>query len=148
MKTEPTIEQERLSKINSKHSGRVLDTIRLVKYWNRRGQMPTMASYVLETMIVDYFERTAEASQWIEQRFKNILNYIANNIWNAINDSKGIEGNINTFTADQRNKLYERARNDHNKACDAIAAETNENNHQKAINIWRNILGGEFPTYG
>ena len=58
--TNPRIEQERVTRINQKHGGKVLDTIRLVKYWNRRGKMPTMVSYVLETMILDYFDSIAK----------------------------------------------------------------------------------------
>lgn len=145
--TNPRIEQERITRINQKHNGKVLDTIRLVKYWNRRGKMPTMDSYVLETMILDYFDSVSTSSDWIDIRFKDVLNYIKNNIWNPINDSKGIEGDINTLTSTERFSLQIRAKSDYDKACNAISAETNEKNHQKSINIWRDIFGSDFPKY-
>ena len=100
--TNPRIEQERVTRINQKHGGKVLDTIRLVKYWNRRGKMPTMVSYVLETMILDYFDSIEKTPDWIEQRFRDVLYYIKNNIWNAIYDSKGIEGDINTLSFNEK----------------------------------------------
>jgi len=148
MKTEPTIEKDRITNVNTMHVGKVLDTIRLVKFWNRRGQMPTMASYVIETMILDYFEGRDETPNYIDERFRDVLKYIANNIWNDIYDSKGIEGNINTLTVKEKKKLQERSNTDYTRICDAIYAETQEKDMRKAINIWRNILGHDFPTYG
>lgn len=145
--TNPRIEQERVTRINQNHGGKVLDTIRLVKYWNRRGKMPTIVSYVLETMILDYFDSIAKTPDWIEQRFRDVLCYIKNNIWNAIYDSKGIEGDINTLSYNEKYSIQVRATNDYNKACNAIYAEVSENNQQKAINIWRDIFGSDFPRY-
>ncbi|MCL2284616.1 MAG: hypothetical protein FWC26_14980 [Fibromonadales bacterium] len=147
--TNPDIEQERITRVNKKHNGNVLNTIRLVKYWNKRAQIPTMSSYVLETMIVDYFDKLlGKIPQWIEQRFGDVLCFIANNIYLPIFDSKGIEGNINTLTWDEMVKIQNRAKSDCEKAYFAIYTETMEKNQQKAINIWRGIFGEEFPTYG
>lgn len=145
--TNPRIEQERVTKINQKHNGKVLDTIRLIKYWNRRGKMPTMVSYVLETMVLDYFDTVSATSDWIEQRFYEVLCYIKNNIWNSINDAKGVEGNINTLNYYEKNSIQIRASNDCKKANDAINAEIYNKDQHKAINIWRDIFGSDFPKY-
>lgn len=147
-KTDPTIEKTRISEVNKKHNGKVLNTIRLIKYWNKRGKMPTIASYLIETMVVDYFERIDSTPDFIEQRFRNVLLYIRNNIFSIVNDSKGIEGNINSLSTYERQRIYDRAGVDYNKATDAINAECNEKDQHKAINIWRDILGDDFPTYG
>ena len=147
-KTDPTIEKTRISEVNKKHNGKVLDTIRLIKYWNKRGKMPTLASYLIETMVVDYFERIDTTPNYIEQRFRDVLLYIRNNIFNNVFDSKGIEGNINSLNIYERQRIRDRAGSDYNKASNAINAECNENNKHKAINIWRDIFGDDFPTYG
>ena len=147
-KTDPTIEKDRLYDVNKKHNNKVLDTIRLVKYWNKRGKMPTLASYLLETMIVDYFESITSTSDYIEQRFSEALEYIEKHIFDSVYDSKGIEGNINTLNYDERYKIYNRAHNDNIKAMNAIDAECVEHDQQKAINIWHSLLGDDFPTYG
>jgi len=146
-KTDPIIEQDRISKVNTKHNGRVLDTIRLVKYWNRRGKMPTIISYVLETMIVDYFESITDTPQLIEQRFRDVLYYIKDHIWTNIYDSKGIEGNINELDYFEKSKIQTRAFNDYNKTLNAISAELTDKDQEKAINIWGDIFGEEFPKY-
>jgi len=147
-KTEPTIEQNVIARVNNRHSQQVVNTIRLIKYWNKRRQMPTMSSYVLETMIVNYFDEISETYDWIDMRFSEGLNYIARNIWNPVYDSKNIEGNINTLSYQEKANIQERAKSDYNNTCSAITADTTEKNQLKAINIWRNILGEDFPTYG
>ena len=40
----------------------------------------------------------------------------------------------------------EKANNDYQKACDASNAETKD--QEKAIKLWGEILGGDFPSYG
>ena len=147
-KTDPTIEQNRVAQLSAKHGGKVRDTIRLVKYWNKWGRMPTMVSYVLETMILDYFARVDKCDNFIDCRFREILKYITENIFNPVYDSKNIEGNINTLTIDQKNALCIRARNDYKKACEAISAEVNEKDQAKSIRIWRSLFGDDFPTFG
>lgn len=147
-KTDPTIEKDRLTAVNKKHNGKVLNTIRLVKYWNKRGKMPTLASYLLETMMVDYFGNISSTSDYIKYRFSDALEYIKNHIYTAVYDSKRIEGNINTLNNDERYKMYTRAKNDRLKALDALFAEYSEHDQRKAINIWRSLLGDDFPTYG
>jgi len=97
---------------------------------------------------LEYFESVDETKNYIDERFRDVLKYIANNIWNAIYDSKGIEGNINNLTDEQKLKLQERANNDETRVRKAIHAKTQEQDMRKAINIWRDILGDNFPVYG
>ena len=72
-----------MAQLSAKHSGKVRDTIRLVKYWNKWGRMPTMVSYVLETMILDYFAKVDQCDNFIDCRFRSILKYIAENIFKS-----------------------------------------------------------------
>lgn len=148
-KTNPKIEQERVSKANQKFGGVVLNTTRLIKYWNRRGQMPNITSYVLETIILDFFDKeTPKSAEFPDIRFKDALNYIAKNITSPVQDTKAIQGNINTLNWEQKSKIQTRARNDYNKALNAVSAEINDKDMKKSINIWRDIFGEEFPYYG
>ena len=146
-KTDPTIEQIRVNELSKKHNGKVRDTIRLIKYWNKNGKMPTITSYLLETMVLDYFEKNDKTSDWIDVRFRDVLNYINNNIWNTVMDSKQIEGNINNLKWEEKDKLQRRAKNDYEKACNAINAELTEKDTEKSIRIWGDIFGKNFPKY-
>lgn len=147
-KTEPRIEQDRVTQLSKKHNGKVRDTIRLVKYWNKRGKMPTMTSYVLETMILDYFDSIDSCSDYIDFRFRDVLEYVKTYIYYPVYDSKKIEGNINFLTLDEQVALSIRASNDYEKAKAAISAEVNEKDTAKSIRIWRSLFGDDFPTYG
>lgn len=147
-KTEPRIEQDRVTQLSKKHNGKVRDTIRLVKYWNKRGKMPTVTSYVLETMILDYFENIDSCSDYIDLRFRDVLEYIKSYIYYPVYDSKKIEGNINSLTLDEQVALSTRASIDYEKAKMAVSAELNEKDTAKSIRIWRSLFGDDFPTYG
>ncbi len=153
-KTNPKIEQKRLSDLNVKFNGVVIKLVRLVKYWNRRGKMPNITSYVLETMVLDYFDTANHCNEsgnitydYVDIHFRNFLSYLSNNIFNIVKDSKNIQGNINSLTYEQKSSIYNRAKNDYSKACNAVYAEVNEKNMKKSINLWRDILGEEFPCY-
>jgi len=65
---------------------------------------------------------------------------------NSVSDMKEIQGDINTLSDSEKSKLKEKANNDYQKACEASEMETV--NQEKAIKLWGEILGGDFPTYG
>lgn len=145
--TNPKIENEKIKEVSSKHPGKVKDTIRLIKYWNSRGKMPRVTSYVLETMMINHFEALTTPSDYIDLRFRSALEYIKDNIFKTVMDLKGIEGDINTLTNLERISLRDRAKVDYDKTQNAVHAEIKEKNQKKAINIWRDIFGKDFPEY-
>ena len=154
-KTNPKLERDRVSRLNKKFNGVVLETIRIVKHWNRRGQMPNITSYVLETIVLDYFDQATnnneiegKTSDWVDLHFKNVLSYIGSHIMWSVQDTKEIQGDINDLEWEQKHKIQQRANSDYIKACNAVTAEITEKNMKKSINLWRDILGNEFPQYG
>jgi hypothetical protein len=48
MKTDPRIDKEKVTSVNQKHDGNVLNVIRTIKYWNRRATMPSMRPYLID----------------------------------------------------------------------------------------------------
>ena len=145
-KTDPSIDNERTTTINQKHAGRVLNVIRLVKYWNKRPTMPSMPSYLLECMLLSYFESQAECSQYVDIAFKNALVHIYSAVYNNVYDPKGIQGNLNSLSYQDRQKISSRASTDYDKAVDAMNYENN-GDYKSAINKWREIFGNDFPEY-
>lgn len=97
-------------------------------------------------MIINYCDSKTTLSQFIDYRFRDALKYIADNIMNSVSDMKEIQGDINMLSDSGKSKLKEKANNDYQKACDASNAETKD--QEKAIKLWGEILGGDFPTYG
>lgn len=144
-KTDPRIDSDRLSKLNTAHEGNLLNVIRSVKYWNTRPTMPTMGLYLLENMILDYYEeQTVVASKYVDIEIEKVLIEIHRRISNPVIDPKGIQGNLNTLSAEDKKKIKDRAYQDYSKAFDARQLE-NAKNNKDSISKWIEIFGDKFP---
>lgn len=146
-KTDPLKDKEHVTNTNQNKEGRLLELVRLVKKWNKVKNATTDRSYFLETMVVNYADSVNELDACIDFRFKNALKYISDNILTPVYDMKGIQGDINTLPYGDRFLLQSKANTDYLKACIAWEYEREEK-QKEAINKWREILGGDFPTYG
>ena len=153
--TNPKFEQDRVSKLNVRFNNTVLTTIRLLKYWNRRGKMPNFTSYVLETIALDYFDQANHSIigndnknyDYPDMHFSGALEYISAHIMMPIRDTKGIQNDINDLEINERVSIFRRAKSDYEKSRNAINAELKEKNYKKSISIWREIFGERFPKY-
>jgi len=143
----PKIDQDRVSSINQKHSGNILQIIRTLKYWNRRASMSTIPSYLFETLILNYFNEKDEISDYIDVNLINFWGALVSQIYSVVNDPKGFQGDINTLSSEQCDSISERTKATYEKALEAYKIETEEKNQEKAINKWRNIFGNDFPKY-
>lgn len=147
VKTDPRIDRARVKTINQNHKGRILDVIRITKYWQRRATMPSMSSYLLESMLLEYYENN-NSTDYIDFDVRNIFTYLSDRVHNDLQDPKGIQGNINTLTLEDRLKISLKASNDFAIANNAINFETKEKNPAKSIIEWQKIFGSNFPSYG
>lgn len=146
-KTDPVIDRQRTTAVNQKHNNNILNIIRIIKYWNNRPTMPSMSSYLLETMICNYYESYQNSVlSYVDMEIPNILDYIGVNIFNTVNDPKNIQGNINNVSYENAVKISNRASSDAIKARQARAYEI-QGNHEKSINKWEEVFGNEFPKY-
>jgi hypothetical protein len=143
-KTDPRLDKERVSRVNRLRDGHVLNVIRTMKFWNSRATMATMGSYLLENMILDYYEDHS-ATKWVDLEVTNVLEYIKNKIYWPVYDPKGIQGDINLLTDDQRASIFSRAYDDHQRSLEAIENETS--NPAYAFSKWQTIFGPSFPKY-
>ena len=147
-KTDPRIDNERTTEINQSHNGHLLELIRLVKYWNKRRITYTMGSYMLECMILNRYENMSTPDNWwIDVEFKNTLQYLSTAIYYSVNDPKGIQGDLNSFSYSEKAKISEALSNAHTKAIEAFNLEVNDKDQKAAIKKWKEILGPWFPDY-
>ena len=111
--------------------------------------MPSMGSYLLENMVLDYYSRNnhVKASKYIDLELPKLFNYIHNHVFNSVNDPKLIQGNINNLNTTDKIKISTQAYLDYLKASDARKLE-DEGKHNLAINKWIEIFGDNFPKYG
>ena len=145
-KTDPRIDQSRVNRLVEKFGKIVLSSIRLFKYWNKHAKMITLDGYVMESLLLDYYEKVDEVNSYVDINFIRLLKYVYQNIGGRIYDPKQIEGDINNLTWQERINVKEKVIKIYNKAIEARTAEKEEN-HIKAINIWRDIFGEDFPQY-
>ena len=140
-KTDPRVMQEELSKTNQANNGNVLNQVRLVKYWNNRQTMPSISSYLLETLILNYYKKYEFTN--IKLDFRNNLAYIYHNISLAIRDPNGIEGGIKELDYNTISKIKEKASKDYFICCEAIQLEE-RGDIDEAKKLWKRIFGDEF----
>lgn len=146
-KTDPRMDSDRLKVINVRHNGYVLDVIRAVKFWNKRDTMPTMSSYLIENMILDYYsQKTTIASQFVDIELVDVFNDLYSRVYQVVNDPKRIQGDLNDLSSDQKYKISQRAHSDYIKAKDARKFEV-EKKFKESIGKWTEIFGSEFPKY-
>lgn len=146
-KTDPRIDNDRTTEINQKHNGKLLNLIRLVKYWNKRKVTLTIGSYLLECMILNIYEDAGVKEHWwIDIEFKNTLYELSKAVKNDVEDPKGIQGNINNFSLDDRVKISDALYDAYSKAAEARSYEQDKK-QKEAINKWREVLGSDFPKY-
>jgi len=146
-KTDPRIDRQRFTDTNQLHNGNLLNVIRLMKYWNKRPTMPSMPSYLIENMILDYYAAQYEkASQYLDLEVIKLLPYIRNAIFLEVNDPKGIQGNINSLNYEDKVKISQRASLDYSKSLEAVEFKR-QSNHRLSIAKWREVWGLNFPLY-
>lgn len=145
-KTDPRIDRQRVTKINTRLGGNVLNVIRIMKYWHSRPTMPQMGSYLLESIILNYYESKATCSEFVDMEIPSLLSYISSSIYLPVQDPKGIQGDINNLSSEQKYKISIKATSDCKTSVEAREAESN-GEHRKSINKWRSIFGNNFPEY-
>jgi hypothetical protein len=146
--TDPRIDQKRVTDANQTKDGRTLQLIRILKYWNRRNSTYTIGSYLFENIVINFANSKTELRQWIDFDIKDFFYYLSSEILNSVNDPKGYQGDLNTFTFLEKTAISKKADWAYEKAKEAVYAETNEKDQQKSINKCREIFGPDFPTYG
>lgn len=147
-KTDPRIDNERIIDINQKHNGKLLELVRLTKYWNNRKVTIRIESYLLECMILQKYEnKDISENWWIDLEFRDLLKYLSSVILSDVDDPKGIQGNLNCFCWEDRCKISEALTNAYKKAVEVSNMELNDKDQKSAIMKWREVLGNDFPEY-
>lgn len=144
--TDPRIDQSRITDVNQKHDGKIIQCIRTLKYWNKRPSMPTIPPYLFENIILNYFHSVDKIEDWIDCNLMHFWNHLKTAIFSDAPDPKGFQGNLNTLPIEIKNKIYNKADEAYRKASEAIKIEVEERDHAKSINKWREIFGDRFPT--
>lgn len=144
-KTDPRIDKTNVTDINKKIDGKLLEIIRLVKYWNKNAQIKKIPSYLLENIIINFY-RNSEYTKDLKVEFCRVLCYLSKEILCDIEDPKGIQGNLNTLENEERQKISENIKRYLSLGYEAILLEKSFQS-KKAVENWKVIFGKDFPNY-
>ena len=147
-KTDPREDRDFIQQVNQKHDGNVLPLIRLCKKWFEVKKFETPMSYLIETMVAKHCASKDVLCNRIDYNFINFLIDLPNAVNSQIIDMKKIQGDINDLSKKNRDKISERAKADQSKVYDIYKARNEEKYPEYVINLWGEIFGQEFPTYG
>lgn len=145
-KTDPRIDNDRTAKLNQKHKGKLLDVIRLMKYWNNRKITIRIPSYLLECMILSVYDASDEKEYYrIDLELRDLFNALSSSIYYPVPDPKGLQGDLNVFSVADRIKISTALSDAYNKAKEASSLGLF--NQKAAINRWKEVLGNSFPDF-
>lgn len=119
-----------------------------MKYWKRQKWGDRISSYMFETMILDYVAGHPLSGN-LTTDVSSLLAHLSNAITNPIYDYKNIQGNLNNLLVEDKNELAKIAKKDCILAFQAIINNTEHSqNASKAISLWQEVFGKNFPQYG
>lgn len=148
IRTDPRIDSNNVTTLNTKHNGNFLPTLRLLKYWNRRTHKPRLQSYYFETLAIKVFQNTYTSID----NFPKAIKYFFDNCPIYINqicaDPKGLGGALDLYVSqDTKDKVIAAMSDASTSAGYALMYEA-DSNSDKAIYWWGRVFGSEFPSYG
>lgn len=145
-KTDPRIDRDNLTTLNKSLDGNLLNVIRLVKYWNREKSIGIDSSYLLETMIINFYNQPGiTCGTFVDLEFNKVLNYLKSAIFNDVQDLKGIQGNLNSYTYLDKLSISISIESYHNLAVTAFKYESTD--IEECFKKWKEVFGGNFPDY-
>lgn len=145
-RTNPRLDRDRVSNINQKQSGNVLNVIRILKYWKQEKKI-NIGSYLVEAMILYFYEDKEEdsCSCFVDIELVKIFTYLSKSILHSVPDPKKIQEDIND--ADNRYLLSEKFAKFANLSREARQLEI-DGKIKESINKWKEVFGSAFPNYG
>ncbi|MEH7119839.1 nucleotidyltransferase, partial [Neobacillus vireti] len=133
-KTDPRIDAQRTTEINQWHGTKLLNIIRLLKYWNNRPLAPKMGSYLLENIILNYFQWRAGITT-PQLAIRDFFEHLRTAIYSKCMDPKGIQGDLNNLDLETKIKITNAA-SKYATICNGAIIYEMLGDHKNAINEW------------
>jgi len=147
IRTDPRVDNDNVTRVNKRHNGNFLRTVRLLKYWNGRTHKPKLASYYFETLALKVFECAtpiADFPQSVEYFLSSCPTYLRS----SCQDPKGLGPDLDADVSwDTKDKVSEALAEAAKYAGYALMFER-QSSEEDAIYWWQRVFGSEFPSYG
>lgn len=146
-RTNPDKDQEFVTRVNQRHGGDFIPLLRLLKFWNKRTYKRVLGSYHFETLALRAFEY-APPFDALPAGVKYFFDQAPALLMSACPDPKGLGPNLDDGV-DYAAKVSVRDKMREVAEYAGYALNYERAGHQEtAIRHWRDVFGGEFPTYG
>jgi hypothetical protein len=132
-----------LSKKNKEFGDMFKHIIKMIKWWNHQ-HSSFLQSFHIEVMALNIFDGELTDYSWnIFQYFDKAVDLASSSLRYEISYADGY------LDSETRKSAVERLKTARDKARDAWYFTYNgRNDHENAIEIWRQIFGDKFPAYG
>lgn len=143
----PKEDQDNIKNTNTNFGGKIYQLVRTLKYWNANFCSPKLGSYLFEVIILNFVNSKGSQDNYNDVNIKDFFDYLHYSILYDVQDPKGIQGNINNLTWEQRQRISNKAKSCYDTAVLALYFEIEEENQERAIGNWKIIFGNKFPSY-
>lgn len=146
MRTDPRIDSANVTNANTNHFGKLLPTIRLLKYWNGRTTKPRLESYYFETLILKTFASVSTIISYpaaVKHFFDNGSTYLRLTCPDPKGLGKALDSSVESTT---KTKVAEAMK----EAATWIGYATmyeDKSDPKNAIYWWGRVFGNAFPAY-
>ncbi|MBB6463328.1 SMODS domain-containing nucleotidyltransferase [Flammeovirga kamogawensis] len=144
--TNPSVDQVRITTENQAKNGKLLQLVRTVKYWSKI-HLPndTISSYLLENFVIKYSQMKESLSDDIVYDLRDFLQYLSHNIYYPLYTESTFQGDLNSLNEERKKIISDKSIWSASKINEALHAELFNYDLPKAISIWQEVFGNNFP---
>jgi hypothetical protein len=113
----------------------VYQLVRTLKYWNANFASHKIGSYLFEVLVLNFVKSKGSQNDFNDINIKDFFYYLYSNIRYDVQDPKGIQGNINNLTSEQRDRISNKAKSCYDTATIALDFEIEKKNQEKLLKI-------------
>jgi hypothetical protein len=147
MRSDPRKDTESVTRVNKKHNGNLLPTMRLLKYWNWRTHKPRLSSYYFETLALKVFENAPTIDSF-PKAIRYFFSFCPIYLDFACSDPKVLGPDLDKDVASDTKKKVKDAMKEAELASGEAIAFESLSRQEFAINCWKKVFGPSFPGYG
>ena len=145
-RTDPQKDADASALANQRHHELLLPLIRLIKYWNKRPDCPTLAAYYLETIALKSFAFQAPLTD-LPEGLMTFFQKAPGYIWAACPDPKGLGPPLDKEIDWQTKQQVTSAMQNAADAAQRALLDDHQGHTSAALHEWRHLFGSAFPLY-
>ncbi|MDX2082655.1 MAG: hypothetical protein SFV53_01530 [Rickettsiales bacterium] len=146
--TNPVKFAEEITRINKAMGGSFVPLIKMVKAWNKANG-DFLNGYHIECLMYHRYNLYKEGYTYdsmLKNFFENLPNYLQNNCLDPIKFGS-VDSYLGSYFDDSRKYAIKKA--EKAKEISALASQKSASGYiESSIKLWKELLGGYFPTYG